>query len=137
MKSRHGGAILVRQVHLLQKALTAKCSLLEPLTKTVDVIYNKIDHAFDAGEVMKDLLKSIAVLSALSNKSFNHICSIISHDIGQTSNMKTYGPAEIGRVLEEKQTLLEADKSGSNLVDMALTALAAKVAQGCKLICSA
>ena len=62
------------------------------LTKILNTIFDKIDWAFDAGEVIKDLLKSIAVLSALSNKSFNHI---ISYDLGQAGSTKVYSPAEI------------------------------------------
>lgn len=111
LKERHGGAVPVKQVCLLQEALTAKCSLAEPLTRTVDTIFEKIDHAFDAGEVTKDFLKSIAVLSALSEKSFSHIRSIISRDLGQAGDTTKYGPTEIRRFLEGEQTLLEADKS--------------------------
>ncbi|KAG6885463.1 hypothetical protein C0995_009265 [Termitomyces sp. Mi166 len=95
LKERHGGAASVKQVCLLQEALTTKCSLSEPLTKTVDAIFEKIKHAFDAGDVTKDLLKSIAILSTLSDKSFSHLRSIISHDLGHTGSTVKYGPAEI------------------------------------------
>ncbi|KAG5335146.1 hypothetical protein C0989_002181 [Termitomyces sp. Mn162] len=73
LKQRHGGAIPVQQVCLLQEALTTKCSPSESLTKTADDIMEKIEHVFDAGEVTKELLQAIAILSALSNKSYVHI----------------------------------------------------------------
>ncbi|KAG5732243.1 Copia protein [Termitomyces sp. T112] len=91
----------------LWEALTAKCSLSELLTKTVDIIFEKIDHAFDAGEVTKDLLKSIAVLSMLSDKSFAHIRLF----------------------LEGEQTLLEVDKSPSVPTDSALATAPGKASQ--------
>lgn len=43
LKDRHGGAVLVQQVCLLQEALTMKCSPSESLTKTVDNIIEKIN----------------------------------------------------------------------------------------------
>lgn len=86
----------------MQEALTAKYSLSELLTKTINIIFKKIDCAFNAGKVTKDLLKSIAVLSALSDKSFMHICSIISHDLGQAGDIVKYGPTEIRLFLEGK-----------------------------------
>lgn len=73
LKGRHGGAVPVQQVRLLQEALTTKCSPSESLTKTADAIFEKGDRAFQAGEVTKELLQSIAVLSSLSDKAYAHI----------------------------------------------------------------
>ncbi|KAG6894921.1 hypothetical protein C0993_010469 [Termitomyces sp. T159_Od127] len=136
LKERHGGAASVKQVRLLQEALTTKCSSFEPLTKTVDTIFEKIDHAFDAGEVTKDLLKSIAVLSALSDKSFSHLYSIILRDLGQAGSMTRYGPAEIWQFLEGEQTLLEADKITSLTNDSNPTAFATKTFCSSHLTCT-
>ncbi|KAG5725296.1 Copia protein [Termitomyces sp. T112] len=119
LKQRHGGAVLVQQVHLLQEALTTKCSPSESLTKTADTIIQKIEHAFEAGEVTKELLQSIAILSALSDKSYAHICSIISWDLTATGNIKVYGPTKIRCFLEGEQMLIDADKSSSTDIVLA------------------
>ena len=102
----------------------------------INAIFDKINQAFDAGEVTKDLLKSITVLSALSDKSFNHICSIIYYDLGQARSIKAYGPTEIWQFIKEKQTLLEADRSSTILIDMVPIMYAVKPTRGSKLVCS-
>ncbi|KNZ81023.1 hypothetical protein J132_03012 [Termitomyces sp. J132] len=137
LKDRHGGAVPIKQVRLLQEALTAKCSLSELLTKMVDVIFEKIDCVFDVGEVTKDLLKSIAMLSVLSDKSFAHIWSIISQDLGQASNISKYGPTEIRLFLEGEQMLLEVDKSPSVPIDSALAAAPGKASWSKDITCTA
>lgn len=134
LKIWHGGAVPSRQVQLLQEAVTTKCSLAEPLTKMVDAIFEKIDHAFDAGKVTKELLKSIAVLSFLSDRSFAYIWLIISHNLRQ--GMETYGPTEIRHFLKEEQTLLEADKVGNAPDNTPSTALLAKGQKSSKITCS-
>ncbi|KAG6886627.1 hypothetical protein C0992_003084 [Termitomyces sp. T32_za158] len=134
LRDRHGGAVPVKQVRLLQEALTAKCSLSEPLTRTVNMIFDKIDHAFDTGEVTKDLLKSIAVLSALSDKSFAHIRSIILRDLGQAADTAKYGLVEIRLFLEGEQMLLEADKQTPD--DTVLAALSTKSFRTKDLTCA-
>ena len=114
-----------------------KCSSSESLTKTVDIIFEKIDHAFNASNMTKDLLKSITVLSALSDKSYAHLCSIISHNLGQAGDATKYRPTKIRLFLEDKQTLLEADKSTSTPCDSDPTVFAAKPHWGSNLTCSA
>ncbi|KAH0578444.1 hypothetical protein H2248_012588 [Termitomyces sp. 'cryptogamus'] len=104
--------------------------------QAIDAIFEKIDRAFNAGEVTKDLLKSIAVLSALSDKSFVHIRSIISRDLGQAGDTTKYGPVEIRQFLEGEQTLLEADKSTSTPADTNPTMFAAKPFRGSNITCS-
>lgn len=95
LKDRHGRAIPVQQVCLLQEALTTKCSPSKSLIKTADRIIKKIDCAFNVGEVTKKLLQSIVILSMLSDCSYAHIRSIISRDLTNASDTTKYGPSEI------------------------------------------
>lgn len=123
LQARHGGAGPVQQVPLLQEALTMKCSPAEPLTKTIDRIFKKINHAFDVGAVTKELLQSIAALSSLSDNSlYASAQSIISRDLAAATATAPYGPDEIRRFLENEQTLYAADKG---MTDSQPTALAA------------
>lgn len=134
LKARHGGAVPVQQERLLQEALTTKCSPAEFLTKTADGIIEKIDCAFDAGDVTKELLLLIVILSALSNRSYAHIRSIISRDLTNASDVTKYGPTEIRRFLEGEQTLIDADKPNSTEVVLATTP-ASKSSKYSRLIC--
>lgn len=110
LQTRHGGAGPVQQVRLLQEALTTKCSPAEPITKTIDRIFKKINRAFDVGTVMKELLQSIAALSSLSNNSlYANARSIISCDLAAATAAAPYGPNDIRRFLENEQTLYTAD----------------------------
>ncbi|KAG6886498.1 hypothetical protein C0995_007361, partial [Termitomyces sp. Mi166 len=113
LKQRHGSTMPVQQ-----EALMTKCSLSESLTKTTDDIIEKINHAFNTGEVTKELIQSITIISALSDKSYMHIHSIIFQDLTATSDKK-YGPTEIQQFLKGKQTLIDTDKS--TLADIILT----------------
>ncbi|KAG5725581.1 Copia protein [Termitomyces sp. T112] len=123
LQNRHGGAGLVQQVRLLQEALMTKCSPSEPLTKTIDRIFEKINCAFDVGDVTKELLQSIATLSFLSDNSlYANTRSIISRNLAAATASTPYGPDDIRRFLQNEQTLYAADKG---MADTQLTALAA------------
>ncbi|KAG5720955.1 Copia protein [Termitomyces sp. T112] len=76
------------------------------------------------------------MLSALSDKSFAHIQSIISQDLRQASNISKYGPTEIRLFLEGEQMLLEADKSPSVPIDSALAAASGKASQSKDITCT-
>lgn len=137
LKDRHGGVVPVQQVHLLQEVLTTKCSLTKSLTRMADTIFAKIDWAFDTAEVMKELLKSIAILSALSDKSYTHIQSIISCDLATMADVEKYGPMEIRCFLEGEQTLIDADRgSPASTTDPTPTVLAVNGLKYEKLICT-
>lgn len=111
LQARHGGAGPVQQVCLLQEALTTKCSPAEPITKTIDRIYEKINRMFDVGTVTKDLLQSIAALFSLSDNSlYASARSIISRDLAAATAAMSYGPDKIRRFLENEQTLYAAER---------------------------
>ncbi|KAF5381068.1 hypothetical protein D9615_004178 [Tricholomella constricta] len=114
IKGRHEGSGPVQQVQLLQEALSTKCSMEEPLTETIDRIFEKIDRAFAVGEVSSDTLKCIACLSSLSATSFAHARSNISRDIAASTKDKPYKSGDIRRYLENEQTLITADKADTN-----------------------
>lgn len=65
-----------------------------------DDIFEKVDHAFQAGKVTKELLQSIAVLSLLSDKTYTYIQSIILRDLTVAGDVKKYGPTEMRKFLK-------------------------------------
>ncbi|KAG5721537.1 hypothetical protein E4T56_gene13114 [Termitomyces sp. T112] len=92
--------------------------------KTINRIFRKINHAFEVGDVMKELLQSIAALSSLSNNSlYANARLIISCDLAAATASTPYGPDNICCFLENEQMLYAVDKG---LADTQLTALAAQ-----------
>lgn len=111
-----------------------KCLPSESLTKTMDSIIKKIDRAFDAGAITKELIQLIAILSALSDCSYAHIQSIISWDFTTAGDVTKYGPTEIRRFLEGKQMFINADKTSPG--DVVLAAVpTVKNSRYAKLVC--
>lgn len=112
-----------------------KCSPSESLMRTADAILDKINHAFEAGSITKELLQLIAILSSLSDKLYAHIRSIISCNLTAVADVTKYGPSQIWQFLEEEQTLIDTDKSMGTLGSMA-TALVTKASKFDRLVCS-
>ncbi|KAG6868300.1 hypothetical protein C0993_005297 [Termitomyces sp. T159_Od127] len=81
--------------------------------------------------VMPDLLKSIAVITALSGPEFAHARSIITHDFTSSEEGK-YKPMDMRTLLENEQTLMDADKR-----DTGVTILVTRIAKNTKeLLCT-
>lgn len=73
-----------------------KCTLAEPITKMIDMIFEKINRTFDVSDVTKDLLKSIAALFSLSDNSlYTSMWLIISHDLAAATATTPYSPDNI------------------------------------------
>jgi len=80
LKARYQSEGPIWQVQLLQEALTTQCDKSTPLPVTVEKICSAIDHAYDMGEISKDLMMCIMLLSSLG-QDFQHLHSIITQDI--------------------------------------------------------
>ncbi|KAG5729971.1 hypothetical protein E4T56_gene17209 [Termitomyces sp. T112] len=100
-----------------------------------NIIFKKVECAFQAGEVTKELLQLIVILSSLSDKTYTHIQSIISRDLMTTGDVRKYGPTEIRKFLEGEQTLIDADKSIPAPTDPAPTAFTARISKYDWLTC--
>jgi hypothetical protein len=108
LRDRHQKEGPVRQVHLLQQALSIQCSKGILLPETADKICTLIEHAFSMGDIKADLLCCIALLNSLS-EHFPHARSIISRDITTSTESTPYTSKDIHRFLENEQSLLEND----------------------------
>ncbi|KAG6876871.1 hypothetical protein C0993_012425 [Termitomyces sp. T159_Od127] len=80
----------------------------EGAMQTINDIFEKIDHAFNIGKVTSDLLKSIAIIAALSGLEFMHARSIITRNF-TTAGDRNYRPSDMCILLENEQTLMDAD----------------------------
>ena len=98
----------IRQVQLLQEALTTQCTKSTLLPITADRICTVIDHAYNMGDISKDLLKCIALLGSLGC-DFPHLHSIIICDISVATAKNPLTSVQLCSYLDGKQTLLNLD----------------------------
>ncbi|KIJ25139.1 hypothetical protein M422DRAFT_79215, partial [Sphaerobolus stellatus SS14] len=110
LKLRHQSEGPIRQVQLLQEALTAKCSKDTPLPVTAESICKAIDRAYEMGEITQDLLKCIALLSSLTE--FPHLRSIITRDINASTKSNPFTSTQLRNYLDGEQSLLNSDTRG-------------------------
>jgi hypothetical protein len=122
LKGHHQNEGPVKQVTLLQNALSTKCTRSEPLTVTVKTICEAIDRAFSMGDITPNLLKCIAILNSLSGEQFTTARSMILWDISASTTAKPYTSANIHDFLETEQTLLDSDKKTATQSSIALVA---------------
>ena len=80
LKNHHQSEGPIRQVQLLQEALTTQCTKSTLLPITADRICTVLDCVYNMGNISKDLLKCIALLASLGC-DFPHLHSIITHNI--------------------------------------------------------
>ncbi|KIJ22718.1 hypothetical protein M422DRAFT_196854, partial [Sphaerobolus stellatus SS14] len=132
LKTRHQSEGPIRQVQLLQEALTTKCSKDTPLPTTAEAICKAIDRAYEMGEITQDLLKCIALLSSLSD--FPHLRSMITRDLSIATKSIPFTSAQLRAYLDGEQTLMNSDSK--NIPDPLILAAQTKspivVCSNCK-----
>jgi hypothetical protein len=119
LQARHQKEGPVRQVQLLQQALSIQCTKDTPLPETAEQICTLIERAFAMGDIKADLLCSIALLNSLSDH-FPHARSIISRDISNSTEKSPYTSNDIRRFLENEQSLIENDQRAEHKSSIAL-----------------
>ncbi|KAF8224287.1 hypothetical protein L208DRAFT_1312457, partial [Tricholoma matsutake] len=110
---------LVRQVVLLQQALSIQCMTNTPLPKTAEKICMLIEWVFAMGSTTPDLLCCIVLLNSLS-ANFPHAHSIISRDIVALMVSAPYTLKNICLFLENEQSLQENNHNIHNTYSLAL-----------------
>ena len=108
LKNYHQSKGPIRQVQLLQEALTTQCTKSTLLPITADRICTAIDRAYDMGNISKDLLKCIALLSSLGC-DFPHLHSIITHNISAAMAKNPFTSVQLCSSLDGEQSLLNSD----------------------------
>ena len=108
LRDRHQNEGPVRQVALLQQALSTQCTKEIPLPETAEKICTLIERAFAMGNITSDLLCCIALLNSLSS-NFPHARSIISRDIATSTSSSPYTSTDIRLFLENEQSLQDTD----------------------------
>ncbi|KIJ26808.1 hypothetical protein M422DRAFT_77309, partial [Sphaerobolus stellatus SS14] len=107
LKTRHQSEGPIRQVQLLQEALTTKCTRDTPLPTTAEAICKAVDRAYEMGDINQDLLKCIALLSSLSD--FPHLRSMITRDLSAATKSNPFTSAHLRRYLDGEQALMNSD----------------------------
>ncbi|KAF8223138.1 hypothetical protein L208DRAFT_1079099, partial [Tricholoma matsutake] len=135
LRAHHQKEGLVRQVALLQQALSIQCTTNTPLPKTAEKICMLIERAFAMGSITPDLLCCIALLNSLS-ANFPHAHSIISCDIAVSMVSAPYTSKDICLFLENEQSLQENDHHIYNTHSLTLAVSSKPPRSTSAVICS-
>ena len=111
LKVRHENEGPIWEVNLLQKALAAKCTKDTPLLETGCQICEDIRYTFTIGTLKEDLLRCIALMSALED--FPHLRTTVSTSL-TNSKQGSYKLENILLLLKNKQGLRDADLMKKN-----------------------
>ncbi|HEV7738298.1 MAG TPA: hypothetical protein VGO47_13115, partial [Chlamydiales bacterium] len=112
IKKRHKSEGPIRQVQLLQEALTIICNHETPLPTTAEQICTKIDHAYEMGDITKDLFKCIALLGSL--RDYVHLRSIITRDLSMATVENPFTSTQLRNYLDREQNMITADNKPAN-----------------------
>lgn len=103
----------IKQIALLQEALSTYCSTNEPLPVTAGRITDTVKRAFDIGTIDRDLFTCIALLNSLNDPSFESLQNSVSTLISRSTQSSPCDPTDIRILMENAQNILNA-KAKSN-----------------------
>lgn len=109
LKERHEKEGPIKQVLLLHEALSTSFTDDTPMPTTAANITSLIDRAYTIGDVNKDMLICIAILTAL--KVYLNLQSIISDKISNSTISNPYMSVDLRRFLEGQHTLSQSNKT--------------------------
>jgi hypothetical protein len=134
IKARHKSVGPIRQVQLLQEALTMLCNHETALPITAEQICTKIDRAYEMGDITKDLFKCIALLSSL--RDYAHLCSIITRDLSMATVENPFTSTQLRTYLDREQNMMTADNKptgqGNSMALMARNQISQITCTNCK-----
>jgi transposase InsO family protein len=130
--ARHQNEGPIRQVQLLQEALSLQCSKATPLTVTASQICTAIARAFEMGQLTQDLFTCIALLNSLSD--FPHLRSLITRDLSESTASTPYSSGRILTLLENEQRIITSDQKRNDAIVLASQAATPKrtICSNCK-----
>jgi len=103
---RHQNQGPIHQVAYLQEAMAAKCSRGTPLPVTAEKSCSEVDHAYDMGDISRDLMKCILLLNSLSD--FPHTRAMVSWDISSSSEANPITSTDIQQYMDDEQSLWDS-----------------------------
>lgn len=110
----------VKQVALVRQALSTYAPVGEPIDVTARKICDLVDRAFAIGTIDKDLLKCIALLNSINDKTFESLQTQVSRGLADTTPSNPYTSAQIRKLFQTVDSLTTLNKTPST--DTALSA---------------
>ncbi|KNZ81329.1 hypothetical protein J132_02019 [Termitomyces sp. J132] len=95
----------VKQVALIWQALSTYAPIAEPIDITAWRICNLIDQAFAIRAIDKDLLKCIALLNSINDKSFESIQTQVSQGLSDATVTSLYTSFQIRKLFQTIDSL--------------------------------
>ncbi|KAG5715322.1 hypothetical protein E4T56_gene14577 [Termitomyces sp. T112] len=109
----------IKQIALLQEALSTYCSQFESLLVMASRITNIVKRAFNIGKINADLFTCIALLNSLNNPSFEALQNSVSTLLSKSTKDLPCKPTDIRLLMENAQNIIN---SKANATAMALNA---------------
>ncbi|KAG5726350.1 hypothetical protein E4T56_gene19658 [Termitomyces sp. T112] len=103
----------IKQIGLLQEALSTYCSTSEPLPTTAGCIVDTVKRAFYIGTIDAELFMCIALLNSLNDPSLEALQSSISTILSNSMKEKPCTPTDICLLMENAQNILNSKASHS------------------------
>lgn len=113
MRAHHEG--LVKQVALIREALSTYTPVTDPIDTMAQKICDLIDRAFAIGIIDKDLLKCIALLNCINNKSFESIQTQVSQGLANSTADKPYASSQIRKLFQTVNSLATLSRTDTAL----------------------
>ncbi|KNZ78861.1 hypothetical protein J132_09544 [Termitomyces sp. J132] len=97
----------IKQIPLLQEALSTYCSQSEPLPATAIQVADIVKRAFDIGTIDVDLFTCITLLNSLNNPSFEALQNSVS-TLSKSTAMSPCMPTDIWLLMENVQNMINS-----------------------------
>ncbi|KAG6899302.1 hypothetical protein C0995_006392 [Termitomyces sp. Mi166 len=107
----------IKQIALLQEALSTYCSQSESLPVMASQITDIVKRAFDIGKITMDLFMCIVLLNSLNDPSFNALQNSISTFLSKSTKKFSCKLTDIQLLMENAQNIIN---SKVNTTTMAL-----------------
>ena len=120
LEQRHVQEGPMRQLQLIQEAMSICCSTTESLVITGTKLYELAKWALAMGPLTLDVVTSLYILNSLT--TFPHLHTTINHNISSSTKDAPYTATAILQLLENEQRLLDADQSSTASTSIALIA---------------
>ncbi|KAG5723846.1 hypothetical protein E4T56_gene9843 [Termitomyces sp. T112] len=110
-RAHHKGP--VKQVALVREALSTYAPISEPIETTAHKICELFDRAFAISSIDKSLLKCIALLNSINDKSFESVQTQVLRGLADSTTEKPYTSSDIRKLFQTIDSLATLLKPSS------------------------
>jgi hypothetical protein len=120
LEERHSKEGPMRQLQIIQEAMSTRFSSTESFTVAGTKQCKLAKRVIAMGELTYNVMASLFLLAGIT--PFPHLRTTVNHNISNSTKETPYTAAQILRLLENEQRLLDADKPSTSSTSIALVA---------------